>query len=55
MQIQDMPWKLVLLVPTTELYGEIQAMLQQQIVISVVLILLIAISIYFLARYIRGK
>lgn len=55
MQIQDMPWKLVLLVPTTELYGEIQAMLQQQIVISVVLILLIAISIYFLARYIRGE
>ncbi|QSB08789.1 methyl-accepting chemotaxis protein [Lysinibacillus fusiformis] len=54
-QLQDMPWKLILLVPTNELYGEIEAMLQQQIVISVVLIVLIAISIYFLARYIRGE
>ncbi len=54
-QIQDMPWKLVLLVPTSELYSEVQAMLQQQIVISVILIVLIAIIIYLLARYIRTE
>lgn len=54
-QIQNMPWKLVLLVPTDELYSEVQAMLQQQIVISVVLIALITIIIYFLARYIRTE
>jgi len=54
-EIQNMPWKLVLLVPTNELYSEVQAMLQQQIVISLILIVLMAMIIYFLARYIRTE
>ncbi|MGN4125574.1 methyl-accepting chemotaxis protein [Lysinibacillus sphaericus] len=54
-QIDDMPWKLVLLVPTSELYSEVQATLYQQIIINVILILLIALIIYLLARYIRGE
>ncbi|WP_274308291.1 methyl-accepting chemotaxis protein [Solibacillus daqui] len=54
-QIDGMPWKLVLLVPTSELYSEVQAMLYQQIIASIVLILLIAIVIFLIARYIRSE
>lgn len=54
-KIDGVPWKLVLLVPTKELYADVQGMVYQQIVVSIVLIVLIAIIIYLLARYMRGE
>jgi len=54
-QIQGMPWKLMLIVPTTELYSEVQAMLYQQIIISIILICVISVIIYLIARYIRQE
>lgn len=54
-KIDGVPWKLVLLVPTKELYADVQGMVYQQIVVSIVLIVLIAIIIYLLARYMCGE
>ncbi|WP_431028132.1 methyl-accepting chemotaxis protein [Lysinibacillus sp. LZ02] len=54
-QIEGMPLKAILLVPTSELYSMLQTMLYEQIGISGVLIVLISIIVFLLARYIQGE
>ncbi|GLC86918.1 methyl-accepting chemotaxis protein [Lysinibacillus piscis] len=54
-EMQGMPWKVVLFVPKGELYHEVQAMLYQQIIGSILLIVVIALIVFMLAHYIRKE
>src|SRR5690606_15416537 len=50
-----MPWKVVLLVPTKELFSAQQKMTYQQFAVSTVLVVLMSLFVLVIARYIRSE
>ncbi|AZK48247.1 methyl-accepting chemotaxis protein [Paenibacillus lentus] len=54
-QVNGMPWKAVLLVPTKELFSAQQKMTYQQFAVSTVLVVLMSLFVLVIARYIRSE
>lgn len=54
-QVNGMPWKVVLLVPTKELFSAQQKMTYQQFAVSTVLVVLMSLFVLVIARYIRSE